>query len=43
MLVFERHSDEGSDEVMFDCEHLILAGWSARDEASVRGHMAELA
>jgi hypothetical protein len=28
---------------MFDCEHLILAGWSARDEAAVRAHMAELA
>ena len=43
MLAFERHSADGIDEVMFDCEQLILAGWSARDEASVRGHMAELA
>lgn len=43
MLAFERVSAEGSDEVLFDCEQLILAGWSARDEASVRGHMAELA
>lgn len=43
MLAFERISKESNDEVMFDCEHLILAGWSARDEASVRGHMAELA
>lgn len=43
MLAFERVSAGGTDEVMFDCEHLILAGWSARDEASVRGHMAELA
>jgi hypothetical protein len=43
MLAFERISSDGTDEVMFDCEHLILAGWSARDEASVRGHMAELA
>jgi Protein of unknown function (DUF2848) len=43
MLVFERHSDQGNDEVMFDCTHLVLAGWSARDEASVRAHMAELA
>lgn len=43
MLAFERVSADGTDEVMFDCEHLILAGWSARDEASVRGHMAELA
>jgi hypothetical protein len=43
MLAFERMSKDGTDEVMFDCEHLILAGWSARDEASVRGHMAELA
>lgn len=43
MLAFERISAEGTDEVLFDCRHLILAGWSARDEASVRGHMAELA
>lgn len=43
MLVFERVSADINDEVMFECEHLILAGWSARDEASVRGHMAELA
>ncbi len=43
MLAFERHSASINDEVMFDCEHLILAGWSARDEAAVRGHMAELA
>jgi hypothetical protein len=43
MLAFERISADGTDEVMFDCEDLILAGWSARDEASVRGHMAELA
>ena len=43
MLAFERMSKDGTDEVMFDCEHLILAGWSARDEASVRSHMAELA
>lgn len=43
MLAFERVSTDGTDEMMFDCEQLILAGWSARDEASVRGHMAELA
>ena len=43
MLAFERVSADINDEVMFDCEHLILAGWSARDEAAVRGHMAELA
>ena len=43
MLAFERVSADGNDEVMFDCERLILAGWSARDEGSVRGHMAELA
>ncbi len=43
MLAFERVSADGTDEVMFDCQHLILAGWSARDEASVRAHMAELA
>ena len=33
MLAFERHSADGIDEVMFDCEQLILAGWSARDWA----------
>ncbi len=43
MLAFERISADGTDEVMFQCEHLILAGWSARDEVSVRAHMAELA
>jgi hypothetical protein len=43
MLAFERISADGSDEVLFDCEHLILAGWTGRDEASVRAHMAELA
>ena len=42
MLAFERHSAAGSDEVMFDPEQLILAGWSARDEASVRAHIVEL-
>jgi hypothetical protein len=43
MLAFERISNEGTDEVLFEPKTLILAGWSARDEASVRGHMAELA
>jgi Protein of unknown function (DUF2848) len=43
MLAFERVFAEGTDEVLFDCEQLILAGWSARDEGAVRGHMAELA
>jgi hypothetical protein len=43
MLAFERVSAEINDEIMFDVEHLILAGWTGRDEASVRGHMAELA
>jgi Protein of unknown function (DUF2848) len=43
MLAFERISADGTEEVLFDCTHLILAGWSARDEASVRAHMAELA
>lgn len=42
MLAFERLSTDGDDEAMFECRHLILAGWSARDEAAVRGHMAEL-
>ncbi len=43
MLAFERFCADGTDEVLFDCRHLILAGWSAREEASVRAHMAELA
>lgn len=43
MLAFERISADGTDEVLFDCRHLILAGWSGREEASVRAHMAELA
>jgi hypothetical protein len=43
MLAFERVSSDGNDEVLFDPTHLILAGWSARDDASVRAHMAELA
>lgn len=43
MLAFERVSADVNDEVMFDCEHLILAGWTGREESAVRGHMAELA
>src|SRR5262245_19168432 len=43
MLAFERVSAEINDEIMFDVQQLILAGWTGRDEASVRGHMAELA
>ena len=43
MLAFERVSADVNDEVMFDCEHLILAGWSGREESAVRAHMAELA
>lgn len=43
MLAFERISADVNDEVMFDCEHLILAGWSGREESAVRAHMAELA
>lgn len=41
-LVFERDTAEGREDVMFDVEKLILAGCSARDEASVRGHIEEL-
>ena len=43
MLAFERVSADVNDEVMFDCEHLILAGWTGREESAVREHMAELA
>ena len=42
VLEFERHSGEARDKVTFQANMLILAGWSARDEASVRGHIAEL-
>jgi hypothetical protein len=43
LLAFERISAEATDEVLFEPRALILAGWSARDETSVRAHMAELA
>jgi hypothetical protein len=42
MLAFERLSAAGDDEVMFDPHMLVLGGWSARNEASVRAHIAEL-
>lgn len=42
MLKFERLSRAGRDEVGFVPDRLILAGWSARDEASVRAHVEEL-
>ena len=32
MLAFDRVSAEINDEVMFDVEHLILAGWTGRDD-----------
>jgi Protein of unknown function (DUF2848) len=42
MLAFERLSATGDDEVMFEAHMLVLGGWSARNEASVRAHIAEL-
>jgi 2-keto-4-pentenoate hydratase/2-oxohepta-3-ene-1,7-dioic acid hydratase in catechol pathway len=42
MLAFERLWAEGDDEAMFDTHALVLAGWSARDEALVRAHIEEL-
>ncbi len=42
MLAFERVSADVNDEVLFDPRQLILAGWSARDVASVRAHIVEL-
>jgi hypothetical protein len=42
MLQFKRLFKGGSDDVAFHTERLILAGWSGRDDASVRGHIEEL-
>jgi hypothetical protein len=42
MLAFERLSAAGDDEVMFETQALVLAGWSARNEAAVRVHIEEL-
>lgn len=42
MLHFEREVQGGRDAVAFETKALILAGWSGREEASVRGHIEEL-
>lgn len=42
MLKFKRRFEGGSDDVTFDTNALILAGWSGRDETSVKGHIEEL-
>lgn len=42
MLTFTRTSARGQDTVTFAARTLILAGWTGRDEASVRGHIEEL-
>jgi len=43
MLGFERLADAGDDEVLFEAQALVLAGWTGREEAHVRAHIEELA
>src|SRR5213592_2228809 len=43
MLSFERYIDGGSDRVETASDTLVVAGWSGRDEASLRHHIEELA
>ncbi|HEY0440567.1 MAG TPA: DUF2848 domain-containing protein [Xanthobacteraceae bacterium] len=43
MLVFDRHSAGKQDRIELEPEHLIVAGWTGRDEASLRHHIEELA
>jgi Protein of unknown function (DUF2848) len=43
MLQFTRHSKTGSQTVAYSPLALVIAGWAARDEASVRHHIEELA
>ena len=42
MLKFKRVRGGKTDEASFDTKALILAGWSGRDDASVKGHIEEL-
>ncbi len=43
MLSFRRHSRSGEDHISFDIDHLVIAGWTGRDEAAVQHHIEELA
>ncbi len=43
MLTFTRHSGDKSDLITVAPETLIVAGWTGRDEASLRHHIEELA
>lgn len=43
MLTFERFTATGVDRVAADITALVIAGWTARDEAAVRHHIDELA
>lgn len=43
MLEFNRHTRSGSQTARFLPDHLVIAGWAARDEAAVRHHIDELA
>src|SRR3954465_12111826 len=43
MLSFECHSRGGTERVTFEPDTLIVAGWTGRDEASLRHHIEELA
>ena len=43
MLTFKRHYGGATDEITMVPETLIVAGWTGRDEASLRHHIEELA
>jgi hypothetical protein len=43
MPLFERHTRSATDRIAFAPEVLIMAGWTGRDEASLRHHIEELA
>jgi hypothetical protein len=43
MLQFTRHTKDGSQSVTCSPDHLVIAGWAARDEAAVKHHIDELA
>jgi Protein of unknown function (DUF2848) len=43
MLTFARHFRDTTDHVTIKPETLIVAGWTGRDEASLRHHIEELA
>ena len=43
MLTFKRHYGGATDEITMVPQTLIVAGWTGRDEASLRHHIEELA